>query len=130
MNRPSPDIQAISFGKPPYVVGSEKFSSFTPEELNKPEVKERFVKAVIIEMNSGSVDSLFATGDKGGDRWLNDRVWNAAAGVVVGMGIFQVPCLGVNNPFMSLRVVGAMQFSNQLISADACCKFRKELIGQ
>lgn len=115
------------------VQGIDNFSSLTLEDLEKPEIKEKLVRAVISKMNSG--DSAFlATGDKGADRWLSDRAWNAAIGIpkgiLVGVGIFQVLCLGSDNPMLSYGVASGLQFTNQFLSGDAYYAFRKEFIGQ
>ncbi len=121
-------------GKVPYKISDEKFSTLTEADLKKTEVKERLVKAVLTQMNTGDMSAFMSTGDKGVDRWVNDRAWNAAIGIpkgiIVGMGIFQVLCLGADNPVASLGIATGIQFAHQFLSGDMYYKFRKETIGQ
>lgn len=129
----SPSKEEI-IGKAPYVIGDEVFTNLTPADLDKPEIKEKLVHALLRQLNSGENGPLISSGDKGADRWINDRIWNAAIGIpkglIVGMGIYQVLCLGIDKPFASLGVVTGIQFINQFASGDAYYKFRKEMIGQ
>ncbi len=124
----------VLIGSPPYNLEIENFSSLTIEDLNRPEIKEKLVKAVVLQLNSGGSSALLNTGDKGIDRWINDREWNAVVGIpkgiAVGMTIFQVLCLGADRPVLSLGVASGLQFANQFLSGDGYYKFRKEFIGQ
>lgn len=121
-------------GAAPYQIGGETFSDLTPADLDKPAVREKLVHALVTQLNSGENGPLISTGDLGADRWVNDRVWNAAIGVpkslVIGAGIYQILCLGIDRPFASLGAVTGIQFANQFVSGDAYYKLRKEMIGQ
>jgi hypothetical protein len=111
----------------------DNFSQLSKEDLEKPELKEKLVKAVLLEMNSGSLSGLLKSGDKGIDRWVNDRVWNATLGIprgiAVGVGLLQVLCLGEKNPILSLGLATTIQFVNQLIGSELYYNLKKDLIG-
>jgi hypothetical protein len=120
-------------GAPPYKTLGDKFSTLTESDLEKPEVKDKLVKAVYLQMNTGGL-SEYSSGNKGVDRWVFDRTWNATLGVpkgiAVGIATFQVLCLGSGSPVTSLGVATGMQFANQFLSGDLYYNTRKEAIGQ
>lgn len=121
-------------GKPPYKIGSEEFPGLTPKDLDNPAIKQKVLHALIREMNSGAGNPIISTGDLGLDRWSNDRAWNAAIGVpkgmVTGMIMYQILCMGADRPFASLGVATGFQFINQFMSGSAYYQFRREMIGQ
>lgn len=129
----SPEKETL-LGKAPYEMGEVKFSNLSNEDLDKPEIKEKLVQAALFQMNSGDPSAMLSSGDKGLDRWINDRAWGAsvgtAKGIFVGMGIYQILCLGIDQPFASMGLAIGLQFANQLISGESYYQFRKKLIGQ
>lgn len=121
-------------GKPPYLIGGEQFNTLTAKDLDNPAIRKKIVNGLVREMNTGAGNPLISTGDLGADRWVNDRMWNAAVGVpkgmVTGMVMYQILCLGADRPFASLGVATGFQFINQFFSGSAYYQFRKENIGQ
>ena len=121
-------------GKPPYKIGEQEFASLTAADLDNPQIQDALMEALIIQMNSGTDNPLIVTGDKGQDRYINDRVWNAAIGIPKGMvvsySVYQVLCLGADKPFASLGLASAIQFANQFTFSPLYYEFRKKFIGQ
>lgn len=109
-------------------------ANLTDEELQKPETRQKILEAVMHQMNSGDASGILSTGDLGADRWVNDRAWNAMVGIpkgiVTGYAIFQVLCIGADQPLLSFGTAAGIQFANQFISGEQYYKFRREMIGQ
>lgn len=121
-------------GKPPYLIGGEQFNSLTAKDLDNPEIRKKIVNGLVREMNTGAGNPFISTGDLGADRWVNDRMWNATIGVpkgmITGMIMYQILCMGADRPFASLGVATGFQFINQFFSGGAYYQFRKQNIGQ
>lgn len=119
---------------PIYAATGKKFSELTPQELNQPETQNKLLQAMYTHLNSGDLEAIISTGDKGADRWINDRVWNAAIGVpksmIVNRTILNFICLAGDQPLLGYSVATTLQFANQFLSSDAYYAFRKKFIGQ
>jgi hypothetical protein len=110
------------------------FSHLKKEDLDRPENRDRLVNAIMEKMNSGSADAFLSTGDKGVDRWISDRAYYGTVGtsknILMGLGLFQILCLGGESPVLSFGVATGLQFPHQMLSGEIYYKFRKWFIGQ
>lgn len=135
----SPDKKEI-LGSPPYTLGKSEgqqqalqFSNLTNDDLKKPEIRKALVRAALMQMNSGELGALLSTGDKGLDRWINDREWAAGIsipkGMLAGLIIYQILCIGYDSPLESFALASGIQFINQFFSSKLYYEYKMKNIG-
>ncbi|MBT5095404.1 MAG: hypothetical protein HOM21_14235 [Halobacteriovoraceae bacterium] len=115
------------------VVSDVDWNNLTDADLERKEVQEALVAAVLLQMYDQNAGKIIKTGSTGSDRWAFNASYAAVMlprDTLVTLYIYRTLCMGAMNPKMALMKAIGVYTVNRLIGDQLYFWIRRQAINQ